>query len=98
MKKSLIIVCSLFAAMFFLGADQPAVRVEPVDSVGPRLLEKQTEAAVIRDYLQAWSTLATAFDQNRSNLLDRSFTGTAREKLADTILQQAKLGIYTRYR
>ena len=58
----------------------------------------QGRAAVIRDYLQAWSTLATAFDQNRSNLLDRSFTGTAREKLADTILQQAKLGIYTRYR
>jgi hypothetical protein len=98
MKKSPVVVCSLFAAMFALGADQAAVRVEPADSVGPRALEKQTETAVIRDYLQAWSSLSNAFEQNRVDLLDRDFTGTAREKLAGTISEQAKLGIYTRYR
>jgi hypothetical protein len=98
MKRSLVIVCSLLAAIFTLGADQPSVRIEPADSVGPRPLEKETEAAVIRDYLQAWGSLSDAFEQNRVDLLDRDFIGSAKEKLADTIRQQAKLGIYTRYR
>jgi len=89
MKKSPVVVCSLFAAMFALGADQAAVRVEPADSVGPRALEKQTETAVIRDYLQAWSSLSNAFEQNRVDLLDRDFTGTAREKLAGTISKRS---------
>lgn len=98
MKKSLVIVCSLLAAIFTLGSDQPSVRIEHADSVGPRALEKQTEAAVIRDYLQAWSSLSDAFEQNRVDLLDRDFTGSAKDKLANTIREQAKLGIYTRYR
>jgi hypothetical protein len=98
MKPPLFIVCSLFAAMFAMGSDPPAVRVEPADSVGPRRLEKQTETAVIRDYLQAWGSFSGAFAQNRVDLLDRDFTGTAKEKLADTIREQAKLGIHTRYR
>jgi hypothetical protein len=97
MKQPLIIVCSLFAAMFALGSDQPAVRVEPANSVGPRTLDKQTETAVVRDYLEAWGSFSAAFEQNQSALLDRDFTGTAREKLADTIRQQARLGIHTRY-
>jgi hypothetical protein len=98
MKKALVIVCSLLAAIFTLGSDQPSVRIEHADSVGPRALEKQTEAAVIRDYLQAWSSLSDAFEQNRVDLLDRDFTGSAKDKLANTIREQAKLGIYTRYR
>jgi len=98
MKKSLVLVCSLFAAILSLGADQPTVRVERSDAVGPRALEKQTEAAVIRDYLQAWSSLSDALEQNRADLLDQGFIGTAREKLAGTIRQQGGLGIHTRYR
>ena len=35
---------------------------------------------------------------NRIDLLDRDFTGTAKEKLADAIREQAKLGIHTLYR
>jgi hypothetical protein len=98
MMRPLFIVCSVFAAMFAMGSDPPAVRIEPTDSVGPRRLEKQTETAVIRDYLQAWSSFSGAFEQNRVDLLERDFTGTAKEKLADTIREQAKLGIHTRYR
>jgi len=98
MKRSLLIGCSLFAAILALGSDQPAVRVAPTDSLGPRPLEKQTETAVIRDYLQAWRSLSGAFEQNRADLLDPDFIGTAKEKLADTIREQAKLGIHTRYR
>src|ERR1700680_4098085 len=96
--KQVLVVCSVFAAIFVVGSEQPAVRVEPTDSVGPRALEKQTEAGVIRDYLQAWRSLSGALETNRGELLDTNFVGAAKEKLADTIQEQAKLGIQTRYR
>ena len=74
------------------------MRVEATDSLGPRTLEKQTKAAVVRDYLQAWGSFSRAFEQNRADILDADFVGVAREKLEDTIREQAKLGIQTRYR
>jgi hypothetical protein len=98
MRHSILIAGFVFAAIFASTADQPAVRVEPTDSVGPRLLEKQTKAAVIRDYLQAWNSLSRAFKQNRADLLDADFVGVAKEKLEATIREQAKLGIQARYR
>jgi hypothetical protein len=97
MNRPLLTVCSLFAAILAVSSDHPTVHVEPTDSVGPRPLEKRTEAAVIRDYLQAWRSLGGAFEQNRADLLDPDFTGTAKEKLAATIKEQLKLGIRTRY-
>ncbi len=78
-------------------AAQPSVQVEPSSLQGSRPVEKQTETAVIRDYLQSWQSLRTAMQQNRPNLLDPDFAGTARDKLADTIQEQAKLGLRTRY-
>jgi hypothetical protein len=98
MTKPLFIICSLFTAIVALGSDHPAVRVAPTKSVGPRPLERQTETAVIRDYLQAWRSMSDALDQNRTDLLDPDFIGTAKKKLADTIREQEKLGIRTRYR
>jgi hypothetical protein len=98
MKSHILIACSISAAIFVVASDQPAVRVEPTESLGPRTLEKQTKAAVIRDYLQAWSSFSRAFEQNRADILDADFVGVAREKLEDTIREQAKLGIQTRYR
>ena len=96
--KPFLCVCSVLATLFLWGSDQTAVHVAPTNSVVPRTLEKQTETAVIRDYLQAWQSLSGALDQNRADLLNRDFVGTAKEKLADTIREQAKLGIQTRYR
>lgn len=81
-----------------MGSDQPAVRIEPTDSVGPRTLEKQTKAAVVRDYLEAWRCFGSAFEQNRADLLDADFVGVAKEKLENTIREQKKLAIQTRYR
>jgi len=98
MTKPLLIMCSLFTAIVALGSDHPAVRVAPTDSLGPRPLERQTETAVTRDYLQAWRSMSDALDQNRTDLLNQDFIGTAKEKLADTIREQANLGIHTRYR
>ena len=100
---SSLIFCSIFVAIFVFaadepGADKPAVQVEPTNTVGPRTLEKQTETAVVRDYLDAWRSMGAALDQNRAQLLDADFVGTAKQKLTDTIHEQAKLGIETRYR
>jgi hypothetical protein len=96
-RSILVVLCAIFAATFIAGSDQPAVHVEPADNIGPRPLEEQTQKAVIRDYLQAWHSLSGALEQNRASLLDADFVGTARQKLADTIQEQTKLGIQTRY-
>ena len=96
--KAFLMLCSLLIALSVRGSDQPVVHVEPTDSVGPRVLEKQTQEAVIRDYLQAWSSLSSAFAENRADLLDAEFVGTAKEKFVDTVREQAKLGLRTRYR
>jgi hypothetical protein len=42
--------------------------------------------------------MSAALEQNRADLLDPDFIGTGKEKLANTIRDQAKLGIHTRYR
>jgi hypothetical protein len=92
------VLCSIILAMLVFATDEPAVRVEPTGSVGPRTLEKQTETAVVRDYLAAWRSMSMALEQNRTDLLDGDFVGTAKEKLTDTIREQARLGMQTRYR
>jgi hypothetical protein len=97
MLKSLLILCAFFAAAPGMGSAQATVRVEPPHLQGPRPLPEQTGAAAIRDYLQSWQNLRAAFEQNRSDLLDPAFVGTARDKLTETIQQQAALGIRTRY-
>ena len=52
---------------------------------------------VVRDYLQAWQSVSAALQQNRPELLDRDFVGTAKDKLTDTIHDQVTTGISTRY-
>ena len=97
MVRPLLIFCAVVAASSGVGAAQADVRVEPAHLQGPRVLQEQTQAAVIRDYLQGWQSMATAFDQNRVDLLDRDFVGTARDKMAEAIQQQSAAGIRTRY-
>jgi len=97
MLKSLLILCALFTAASGIGFAQVKVLVEPTNLQGPRLLQEQTRTAAIRNYLQAWQSLSAALEQNRAGLLDPSFVGTARDKLTETIQQQAAVGIRTRY-
>jgi hypothetical protein len=80
-----------------LRAQGPAVRVEPPNLQGSRPLEPQTANAIVRDYLQAWQNLRAAFAQNQPSALNQDFIGTAHRKLAETIAEQAKLGLRTRY-
>ena len=97
MIKSLAITCTIAVAASSLWAAEPTVRVQPPDVQGPRTLQDQTQAAVVRNYLQSWESFGAAFEQNNAALLDSDFVGTAREKLGRTIQEQAALGIRTRY-
>jgi len=97
MLKSILILCIVFNTASSFGAEQVTVRVEPANLQGPRPLQEQTGTAVIRDYLQSWESFRAALEQNRADLLDPDFVGTAKEKLTDTIQKQTALGIRTRY-
>jgi hypothetical protein len=78
-------------------AAQPAVQVDTSQVQGPRPLEEQTKTAAVRGYLKAWQSMSEALAQNNAAALDADFLGAARDKLGDTIAEQAKLGIQTRY-
>ena len=80
-------------------AQEPAVREEPPNLHGSHELDPEgvTEKSVIRDYLESWKSLRNALDSNQASLLSPDFAGTAQNKLADVIAQQAKIGIHTRY-
>ncbi len=96
-RAAVLLACAMSIALWSQDQSQPSVKVEP-NLAGPRALEKQTQAAVIRDYLQAWHTLDGALGGNHPDLLDAYFVGTAKDKLADTIRQQAELGMTASYR
>jgi hypothetical protein len=98
MLKSLLILFAIFSTTLGIGSAQPTVRLEPPNLQGPRALPEQTATAAIHDYLHSWQNLKTALEQNRPDLLDPAFVGTAKDKLTETIQQQTALGIRSRYR
>ena len=79
------------------GLAQPNVRVDASMPSSPRPIESQTERAVVRDYLQSWKAMDSAFDQNRPDMLAQDFIGGAAEQLSGAIKDQSGLGIRTRY-
>lgn len=99
MLKVLLTSFTLLTAASAFAADQPGatVRIEPTNFSGAGHLQDQTEKAVIEDYLESWKTFDAAFEQNRADMLDRDFVGSAKDKLASTIQEQGHLGIKTRY-
>jgi hypothetical protein len=96
LRHSALVCASIMLASGLIAA-QPEVSVDTSQLKGPRPLEDQTKAAAIRDYLESWQGMNQALEQNQPGLLDEDFIGTARDKLADTIDEQAKAGIQTRY-
>jgi len=90
----------LFTALIATSASmlaQATVRIEAVNLQGSRPLQEQTRSAAIRDYLQSWQSLTAALEQNRADLLEPGFVGSAKDTLAATIQQQTALGISTHY-
>jgi hypothetical protein len=96
-RRLATVLCAALATALSASADQSSVRVEPMKLQGPRVLNDQTRDAVIRNYLDAWQSLGKALAENRTDLLDRDFVGTAKDKLTDTIHEQVTAGISTRY-
>jgi|SRR5450432_92588 len=88
----------VLAAMLWCAAESPAVHVAPMDAVGPRAVEELTKTTLVQDYLHAWQAMGTAFEQNRPEVLQPYFVGTARDQLSTTIRNQQALGVQTLYR
>jgi hypothetical protein len=97
MVKSLVLISAFGTAMSAFAGDQPTVRVEPPNLKGPRPLQEQTAKAAIQDYLDSWTSLSSALQQNRPELLDRDFIGAAKDKLASTIKEQTAAGVHAVY-
>jgi hypothetical protein len=97
MKIFLPVICIAVTVTTANAGAQATVHVEPATLQGPRVLQDQTKAAVIRDYLKSWRSFSAALDQNSPDLLNADFVGAAKDKLTDTIRQQAALGIRTQY-
>jgi hypothetical protein len=95
--RSFLILSTVLGAASACAAAQAAVRVEPATLQGPRPLADQTAKAVIQDYLESWQSMNAALDGNRADLLDGDFVGDAKDKLAQAIQDQARLGIRTHY-
>ena len=97
MLKAILVVTAALGVSPIVALAQPGVRVEPTQLQGPRVLADETATAVVKNYIESWQSLHAALEQNRPELLDRDFVGAARQKLADTIQQQAGSGIKTSY-
>lgn len=97
MTRALVVMCCAMTLTAGPFGSEPSIKVEPPQLQGSRAVEKQTEIAVVRDYLHSWKTLLAALDQNDEASLDQDFVGTARDKLANTIQEQVKAGIHARY-
>ena len=81
------------AAVF--GATAPTIAIN-IDHAAPREIEETTQKAVARDYATAWQAMTAALSQNRIDLLNANFIGTANEKLSATIQEQKKAGLHQR--
>lgn len=94
--RTILLGCALLVPGMLL-AQEPSVKIETPDLHGSRALEPQTATGVVRDYLAAWQSLRSALDRNQPSLLSADFIGTARTRLAETIAEQVKQGVHTRY-
>src|SRR4051812_18942377 len=94
---ALLAVVGAFTAHHVLAAT-PSIQVQlAVDGTQPRQVEEATQAAIVRDYKDAWKNLATAMENNRADALNASFVGFAQDKFSQAIDQQKKNGLRRRY-
>ncbi len=94
----LALVLGLSSLPLHVFASAPAVPIKiDAASAGPRDVEDSTVQAVQRDYASAWKSLAQAMDENRADILNANFVGTARESAAQLIKSQAQNGLHQHY-
>lgn len=65
-------------------------------SATPREVEPATAQAVQRDYAHAWLRLAAALEENRAELLDEDFTGSALQQWQQAVGAQRQNGLSRR--
>jgi hypothetical protein len=97
MLRSVLVLSTVLSVGSAGALAQAVVHVQPINLQGPRNLAEQTANAVVKNYIESWQSLKAALEQNRPDALDRDFVGTAKQKLTETIQQQAKLGMKTSY-
>jgi len=97
MERLILIAMLTLGAGAALATAQASVKVQPYHLEGPRPLADQTAKTVVQDYVESWQTLRQALEQNRVDALNRDFVGAAKDKLTETIQQQAKGGLRTSY-
>jgi hypothetical protein len=97
MLRPVVVLFTILSAASACALAQAAVHVRPAHLQGPRILADQTANAAVKNYIESWQSLKAALEQNRPQALDRDFVGTAKQKLTETIQQQAKLGMKTSY-
>lgn len=96
--RQILLLSALTVALPAFAGDEPTVHVQQPHLQGPRELQDQTAKAVVQDYLDSWKSMGKALDQNRPDLLDRDFVGSAKDKLVATIKQQKLASVNTTYR
>jgi hypothetical protein len=89
----LVLLARSNAASPVLAASAPSVSLNAEHSA-PREVEDTTQKAVARDYAAAWQAMASALDQNRTDLLAATFVGAAHDKLTAGIDEQRKAGLH----
>src|SRR6516225_9036425 len=97
LSKRILAALVLFTTGAVASAGPASVRVSQPNFQSPRPLDDQTKNTVIKDYLQSWQVMANALEQNRPDLIDGAFIGSAKADLVSTIQQQTAIGIRTRY-
>jgi hypothetical protein len=91
---SLLILLGLIAVPATTHAGPPAP-LQSFDAAGvtPRPVEDTTSQSIQRDYSHAWKSLVSALEENRGELLNENFTGTARQQWQDAIHIQQQNGL-----
>jgi hypothetical protein len=77
-------------------ASTPQIEISTLNS-GPRTMEALTQQNIVRHYGRAWQSLADAFDHNTPVSLNDYFVGAAKDQLTETVNDQQRTGIHSRY-
>ena len=95
---SLVLAVAALTSSFTVKAADAGPKIAfDAGAATPRQVEEGTVKAVTRDYAAAWKSLGEAVEQNRADLLNANFAGTARERFGALVESQAKNGLRQRY-
>lgn len=79
-------------------ADGPLVGVQlDIAKASPRAVESETEHRIVSDYRLAWTNIARAMESNTRGPLQALFVGPAKKWLDDSVSNQQKSGMSSRY-